>query len=340
MDIFSLPGASPERVIRIRESAYAYDLFITAVSYLDFFNGLDGKPLSLGEICRKFDIKERPADVMLTLFKAYRFVKEKRNKFYLTDTAVTYLTKQSGFDMTSYVTSLKDRPTCAAIEKVLHTGKTANWASAKSGKAWADSMEDEAFAESFSSAMNSRGAYLAGGLIKALDLKRYVSILDIGGASGIYTAALLNAFPHLKGTVFEKPPVDKVAVYSLNKLGMGKKVNIVAGDVFKDRLPKGHDVHLISHVLHDWDVKECKAILKNSYENMEPGGMIILHDAHINKSKTGPLDIAEYSVLLMLLSEGKIYSIKEMGDMLEEAGFKDVEHKPTILNRSVLTGRK
>jgi predicted O-methyltransferase YrrM len=338
--MFEIPSASPSRIINIRESAFAYDLFITAVSYLDFFNRLDKEPVDLTGICRMFDIKERPADVMLTLFKAYSLIQEKRGKFYLKDTAKIYLTKGSGFDLTSYVTSLKDRPVCLDIEKVLHTGKPANWATAKSGKAWADSMEDDAFAESFSSAMNSRGAYLAGGLVKALDLKGFKKVLDVGGASGIYTAALLNAFPHLKGTVFEKPPVDKVAGYSLKKLGFGDKVSIVAGDVFKDDLPQGHDVHFISHVLHDWDVPACRTILKNSYANLSPGGMLILHDAHINKNKTGPVDIAEYSVLLMVLSEGKIYSVKEMQAMLEEAGFKDIQFKPTILNRSIITARK
>jgi len=173
-----------------------------------------------------------------------------------------------------------------------------------------------------------------------LDLTGCKKVLDVGGASGIYTAAMLNAFPHLKGTVFEKPPVDKIARYSLNKFGMNGRVNIVAGDVFKDSLPKGHDVHFISHVLHDWDLPECRTILKNSYENLNNGGMIILHDAHINKNKTGPLDVAEYSVLLMVLSEGKCYSVTEMKDLLEEAGFIDVEFKPTILNRSIITARK
>jgi hypothetical protein len=252
--MFAIPQASPAKIINIRESAFAYDLFITAVGHLDFFNRLNEAPFSIVEICSLFKIKERPADVMLTLFKAYGFIKEKGKKYRLTDTARTYLLKKSSFDLTSYVTSLKDRPVCMDILNVLRTGKPCNWAAAKSGKDWASSMEDNAFAESFSSAMNSRGAYLASGLVKALDLTGHKKVLDIGGASGIYTAALLTAFPHLKGTVFEKPPVDKVAKYSLNKLGMGNRVSIIPGDVFKDSLPKGHDVHFISHVLHDWDL--------------------------------------------------------------------------------------
>ena len=93
-------------------------------------------------------------------------------------------------------------------------------------------------------------------------------------------------------------------------------------------------------MLHDWHIPECRAIVKNSYENLSPGGMIILHDAHVNKSKTGPLDVAEYSVLLMVTTEGKCYSVTEMKDLLEATGFKDVQYKPTILNRSIITARK
>ncbi len=338
--MFEIPAVSPARIINIRESAFAYDLFITAVSYFDFFNRLAKSPSDIDVICNTLNIKKRPADVMLTLFKAYGFIKEKNKKFYLTDTAKNYLTKESGFDLTSYVSSLKDRPACKDIEKVLRTGKPAKWATAKDGKDWAASMENDDFATSFSAGMNSRGAYLAGGMVKAIDLKGYKKVLDIGGASGIYAAALLTAYPNLKATIFDKPPVDKVAKYSINKLNLNQRINVIAGDMFKDNLPKGFDVHFISHVLHDWDLNKVRAILKNSYENLSPSGIIILHDAHINKSKTGPLSIAEYSVLLMVLSEGKCYSVTEMKHLLEEAGFKDVEYKPTILNRSIIIGRK
>jgi 2-polyprenyl-3-methyl-5-hydroxy-6-metoxy-1,4-benzoquinol methylase len=337
---FGIPRASPERVFLLRETAFACDLFITAVSHFDIFNRLAKKPADLATICRELKIKERPADVMLTLFKAYGFIEEKAGKFYLTDAAKSYLVKESNFDLSSYVSSLMNRPICADMKKVLETGRPANWAAAKDGKAWAAAMEDDAFAASFSAGMNSRGAYLASGVTKALSLKSHKKLLDVGGASGIYACALVNSNPHLSAAVFEKPPVDKVAKYSIKKLGLNDKVAVVAGDVFKDSLPRGYDVHLISHVLHDWDIKEARAIVQNSYNALKPGGMIVLHDAHLNKDKTGPLSVAEYSVLLMFLSEGKCYSIGEMQELLEQTGFKDIKYKPTILNRSVITGKK
>ena len=35
-----MPKTSPELIFKLRESAFANDLFITAVSYFDFFNFL------------------------------------------------------------------------------------------------------------------------------------------------------------------------------------------------------------------------------------------------------------------------------------------------------------
>jgi len=335
-----MPKTSPELIFRLRESAFANDLFITAVSYFDFFNFLKKRPSDFGSISDSLNIKKRPLDVMLTLFKAYGFIVEEDNKYHLSDISDNYLTGGSSFDLSSYVSSLKESPVCSEMKKVLLTGKPANWAAGKNTKQWADSMESDDFAESFTAGMNSRGAYLADGLLNMIDFKKYKKILDIGGASGIYSITLLINYPDLNAAVFEKPPVDKLAQYTINKFGLNKRMNVVSGDMFKDNLPGGCDVHFISHVLHDWDLNEVKRVLSNSFKNLQPGGIVIIHDAHINDTKTGPVSIAEYSVLLMFLSEGKCYSTAEMKQILEEIGYKDIKYRPTILNRSIITGIK
>ena len=63
------------------------------------------------------------------------------------------------------------------MRQVMLTGQPANWAADKEGKDWATSMEDDIFAESFTAGMNSRGAYLAQGLSKAIDFQEYKNIL-------------------------------------------------------------------------------------------------------------------------------------------------------------------
>jgi hypothetical protein len=68
--------------------------------------------------------------------------------------------------------------------------------------------------------------------------------------------------------------------------------------------------------------------------------MIAIHDSHINADKTGPLAVAEFSVLLMYSTEGKCYSVTELNNMLQSMGFTDHRFIPTIADRSIITAKK
>ena len=66
----------------------------------------------------------------------------------------------------------------------------------------------------------------------------------------------------------------------------------------------------------------------------------MVHDAHINADKTGPLPVAAYSVLLMTITEGKCYSQKEMEELFTRIGFSAVTYSPTAADRSVMVAHK
>ena len=110
--------------------------------------------------------------------------------------------------------------------------------------------------------------------------------------------------------------------------------------MFRDPLPTTCDLHLFSNVLHDWDSPQVEQLLAKSFAALQPGGMILIHDAHINSTKTGPLPVAAYSALLMTITEGKCYSEREMTDLLVNTGFANVNHFPTAADRSVITARR
>ncbi len=188
--------------------------------------------------------------------------------------------------------------------------------------------------------MNSRGAYLAPHFASSFDFKNYNSMLDIAGGSGIYAATVANLYDHLKVSVLERPPVDQVARKSLQEFNSGNKVAVIPGDMFKDPLPAGYDIHLYSHVLHDWNAEQNKELIRKSYQELNEGGSILILDAHLDKHKDGPVAVAEYSVLLMFATPGKCYSIGEMEHMLLEAGFKNIHYLPLVVNRSLIIGKK
>jgi acetylserotonin N-methyltransferase len=110
--------------------------------------------------------------------------------------------------------------------------------------------------------------------------------------------------------------------------------------MFADVWPTGFDVHLISNVLHDWDEPTVRTLLAKSHAALPAGGLLIIHDAHINAEKTGPLHVAEYSALLMNITEGKCYSVREMQGCLADAGFDWLDFQPTAVGRSFILARK
>jgi hypothetical protein len=69
-------------------------------------------------------------------------------------------------------------------------------------------------------------------------------------------------------------------------------------------------------------------------------GMVVVHDKHLNREKTGPLRIAAHSVFLMAGTEGRFYSIAEIEEYLTAAGFIDVQYRQVILDYSIITARK
>jgi predicted O-methyltransferase YrrM len=339
-DLLRLPATDPTSIYRYRDGLYAVDLLIAAICRLDLFSWLAEHPADKATICRALDLRDRPADVMLTLFTAMGHLQNEGGFFSLTETAREHLVKSSPWFIGPYFASVQERPVCQDILAVLRSDKPANWASLKNEKEWARAMEGEAFANKFTAAMDCRGVYLGPALAQKLDCAGHRRLLDIAGGSGIYACALVARHPHLRGSVLEKPPVDGITRQTLAGRGFSDRVSVIAGDMFADPLPAGFDLHLFSNVLHDWDEARVKQLLGKSFAALPSGGMIVIHDAHINGAKTGPLAVAAYSALLMTITEGKCYSEKEMAACLHGAGFDNVNHIPTAADRSIITARK
>ncbi|HEX8311925.1 MAG TPA: methyltransferase [Chthoniobacteraceae bacterium] len=334
------PATDPLELYRLRDGIYGVDLLAAGIAHLDLFTWLADHPATLGSICVHFDLHVRPADVMMTLFTAMKLVTQSGGCFHLTLRAREHLVKGSPWYLAPYYTALKDRPQTLDMLKVLRTGKPANWGSYKDEDAWAAAMEKPEFAEQFTAAMDCRGVYLGHALAAKVDLADRKTLLDIGGGSGIYACCFAARHPELRATVFEKPPVNRIAREAVARQGFSERVNVLAGDMFAEPLPTGFDTHLISNVLHDWDEPVVRELLRSSYSALPEGGLLIVHDCHVNADKTGPLAVAQYSALLMHSTEGKCYSIGEMRSYLGDAGFEWQTHQPTAGDRSYIAAIK
>jgi hypothetical protein len=333
------PKTNPEDLLRYRDSIYAADLLICAVAYFDFFTYLGASVRDFDEICRDLKVASRPLDVMLTLFRAMGLIHQEKDKYELSPLAGDYLVRHQPYSLVPYYASQKNRPQCREFYDVLTTGKPAGWSSKEDSGSWIESMKDPAFADAFTAAMDSRGKYLAHELAEVVNLSDYQSLLDIAGGSGIYACTLVQANPYLKAAVYEIPPVDEASRRSIAQKQMSDHVAVIAGDMFES-LPSGFDVHLFANVLHDWGEASNRELVERSYQAMNPGGMIVVFDAHLNETKDGPLEVAEYSCLLMHSTQGRCYSTLEVREFFLESGFVDAQVKAVAASRNMIVARK
>jgi predicted O-methyltransferase YrrM len=336
MDLTAQPATDPTNIYRYRDGLYAVDLITAALVHFDFFSWLKATPSTLEQVCAHFDFKPRPADVMLTLFASNGFIEQRGQVFHTTALADEHLIKSSTWSLSPYFASLHDRPIARDYIEVLRTGKPAGWSGDKAAFDWHKAMEQEDFARKFTAAMDCRGIYLAQALAKKLNLTGRSRLLDIGGGSGIYACGITAQHPHLHAIVLDQSPVDRICKTLIAERGCTDRVEVAVGNMF-DGMPTGCDVHLFSNVLHDWDIPEVKALLARSHETLPPGGLLIIHDAFINATKTGPMHVAEYSALLMHSTQGKCYSTAEYAELADAAGFTPGEYQDTAAARGFMT---
>ena len=340
LDLTRSPSTNPLEIYRFRDGLYAVDLITAAITAFDFFTRLACKPSDLATVCRDFGTYPRPTEVMLTLFTANGFLSLNDGIYAVTELASEHLVSTSPVFLGPYYASLQNRPVVQDFIVILRTDKPANWGSYKEEKTWSEAMLTEEFATTFTAAMDCRGFVLGPAMAKKTPIGSRKNLLDIAGGSGIYACALVANHPNLSATVFERPPVDVIAGTMIRKRHFENRVRVTPGDMFNDPLPTGFDCHLFSNVLHDWDTDKVNYLINASASALPPGGLIIIHDAHLNETKTGPAPVAAYSALLMSVTEGRCYGINEMQTLLTKAGFEQCHHQDTAVDRSIITAVK
>lgn len=110
-------------------------------------------------------------------------------------------------------------------------------------------------------------------------------------------------------------------------------------DFFEDPFPES-DLHFYGMIFHDWPPERCRFLAHKSFESLSAGGRIIVHEMLFNNERTGPFPVAAFNVDMLVAMPGQQYSGGEISDMLADAGFHEIEVKPTFGYWSIVTGLK
>ncbi len=185
--------------------------------------------------------------------------------------------------------------------------------------------KDQDQCRAFISAMHVVGRRMAPELAAALDPARFHRLLDVGGGSGTYTIALLRAAPGLEATLFDLPEVIPLARERLGKEGLLERVELVAGNFSTDPLPGGHDLVLLSAIIHQNSRAQNRKLFQACREALLPGGVLVIRDIVMDDSHTAPPGGALFAVNMLVHTEGGgTYSFSEIEEDLGAAGFTEV----------------
>ncbi len=128
--------------------------------------------------------------------------------------------------------------------------------------------EHEAFIQAMTAISEGVGSELA----RAIDTRSVSVAADIGGGAGALLQALMATNPDLQGIVFDLPEVISAASTATPTNGPRARLSFRAGDFFQ-AVPEA-DLHLLKHVLHDWNDEDCIRILENCRRASRTGGRI------------------------------------------------------------------
>ncbi len=191
------------------------------------------------------------------------------------------------------------------------------------GPIFSQIFRTEADKRQFLLGMHSYGLISSPQVVNAVNLGRYRTFCDLGGASGHLAVAACQRWANLRGVVFDLPEVVPLANEMVAKSTMAKQVDVIAGDFFADELPKA-DVYAVGRILHDWTEVKIKKLLSRVYEALPTGGMLLIAEKVLYDDKAGPAWSVLQSLSMLLVTEGRERTLGEYATLLESAGFQHV----------------
>ena len=299
-----------------------------AAAELDVFSPLHEKPMTAPALASELGIDSRATTILLDALVALEFLSKQGSEYSVPENVAEMLTEKSD---TSVLPMVRHLANClrrwAMLANVTQTGKPEECVSSTRGEA-----ADQA---SFIGGMHNLSGPIAPEVIDKLQPLKFSRLLDIGGASGTWTIAFLNAVPEAKATLFDLPPVISMARQRIVEAGLDSRVSLVPGDFYADDLPDGADLAWLGAICHQNSREQNLALFTKIYNALNDDSVVVIRDVVMDSSHTTPLSGALFAVNMLVNTEGGgTYTFDEYKHDLSEAGFSKVKlvHQGEFMN--------
>jgi hypothetical protein len=175
-----------------------------------------------------------------------------------------------------------------------------------------------------------------GSLLEAYDFSGVDLLVDVGGGRGALLRTILEAYPTMRGILFERAEVIAEVGARRAELGLAERLTLLSGDFFST-VPRA-DAYLLRKIIHDWSDDEAARILATCRAALNEGGRILVVEQIVPEwdewsgIKFGDLE-------MMVLTHGRERTVAELRSLFATAGLRLERIIPTSSELSILEGR-
>jgi demethylspheroidene O-methyltransferase len=184
-------------------------------------------------------------------------------------------------------------------------------------------------ARTYSDLMADSQALVAEETLRTVDFGGITRLMDVGGGSGAFLAAVASAYPKLQATLFDLPEVVPSAEERFRRAGLGARVTVTGGSFRDGPLPQGADAISLVRVLYDHADETVALLLRRVRAALPPGGRLIISEPMTGGDRPSRPGDTYFALYTMSMGTGRTRAPAEIAGLLKAAGFADVAVRAT-----------
>jgi len=194
--------------------------------------------------------------------------------------------------------------------------------------------------EIFSNAMTAGSLLAARAMATLFPWRNYTSVVDVGTAQGCLPVEIARAHPHLVVGGFDLPQLRQPFESYVRKNDLARRIQYQAGDFLSEPLPPA-DVIVLGRVLHNWDLRTKKMLLRNAYDAVPSNGCVIIYERFIDDERRRHSAALLASLNMLIMTEaGFDFTTAECMAWMKDAGFGAMSVQPLAGGISMVVGNK
>jgi 2-polyprenyl-3-methyl-5-hydroxy-6-metoxy-1,4-benzoquinol methylase len=281
------------------------------------FEAIGHKKVALTQIAETCGFNERALQSLLGVLASMKLVNFRNDLFYLTGQSKKWMLKDSPDSL--YWLMMFDNRVCLKwmdnVGDFLQTGR---------GLQYHDTFNEQEWFY-YQKAMEAAATATSKEAVRKIPVPNGATkMLDIGGAHGLYSAALCKKHSGLSSIILDLPPAVEKAKPILEKMNMGNTVMHKAGNVLTEDLgSEQFDVILMASVAHHFTTEENLLVAQKAFKALKPGGFYTIIEI-LRKDEIeygGDMLSAIGDFFFALGSTSGTWSLGEIKQWQKQAGF-------------------